>query len=111
MFSPSALKDDIEDFYKVADHTRLRLVQEAFVVPDMRTKRQFQLAGIGFGFVPAFYASSYIASGLLVVKQVEESKPSETFYLAWRSGEEGEALKWWIASAQKTTFFKSLQFL
>jgi hypothetical protein len=29
------------------------------------------------------------------VKQVEEPKPDETLYLAWRTGEEGAALKWW----------------
>ncbi len=36
-----------------------------------------------------------IARGVLVQKAVEESKPDETLYLAWRSGETGTALKWW----------------
>lgn len=74
--------------------------QDTIVVPDMRTKHQFQLNGIGFGFLPEPYARADIESGLLVEKQVEEPKPAETFYLAWRSGEAGAALKWWIDRAQ-----------
>jgi len=35
------------------------------------------------------------------VKQVEEPKPAETFYLAWRTGEEGAALRWWIERARR----------
>lgn len=70
--------------------------QETLAVPDMRTKYEFQLAGLGFGFLPEPYARPAIAAGLLVEKEVDERKPDETFYLAWRTGEEGAALKWWI---------------
>ena len=31
----------------------------------------------------------------MVERQVEEPKPPETFYLAWRSDESGAALDWW----------------
>jgi DNA-binding transcriptional LysR family regulator len=70
--------------------------QETLAVPDMRTKLEFQLAGLGFGFLPEPYARSAIEAGQLVEKQVDEPKPAETFFLAWRTGEEGAALKWWI---------------
>ncbi len=69
--------------------------QDTLTVADMRTKFQFQLAGLGFGFLPEPYARSAIERGLLVAKKVEEAKPAETFYMAWRTGEEGAALKWW----------------
>ena len=69
--------------------------QDALSVPDMRTKHQFQLAGTGFGFLPASWVRDDIARGLLVEKMVEEPKPDETLYLAWRSGEAGAALTWW----------------
>jgi DNA-binding transcriptional LysR family regulator len=36
-----------------------------------------------------------IERGLLIEKKVEEPKPDETLYLAWRTGEEGSALTWW----------------
>ena len=69
--------------------------QDALTVPDMQTKYDFQLAGLGFGFLPESWARADIDAGRLVVKQVEEPKPDETLYLAWRTGEEGQALRWW----------------
>lgn len=69
--------------------------QDTLSVPDMQTKYDFQLAGLGFGFLPEAWARPAIDSGRLVVKEVEEPKPDETLYLAWRTGEEGAALQWW----------------
>ena len=69
--------------------------QDTVSVPDMQTKYQFQLAGMGFGFLPEAWARADIARGALVEKQVEEGKPDETLYLAWRTGEAGAALAWW----------------
>jgi DNA-binding transcriptional LysR family regulator len=69
--------------------------QDTLAVPDMLTKYQFQLAGLGFGFLPEAWARPDIEKGTLVEKHVEEPKPDETLYLAWRTGEEGAALKWW----------------
>jgi DNA-binding transcriptional LysR family regulator len=79
----------------------LLLGQETLAVPDMRTKYEFQLAGLGFGFLPESCARPAISAGLLIEKQVEEPKPAETFYMAWRTGEEGAALKWWIDRMRK----------
>lgn len=70
--------------------------QDTLAVPDMRTKYAFQLQGLGFGFLPEAWARPAIERGLLVEKQVVEPKREETFYLAWRTGEDGAALQWWI---------------
>jgi DNA-binding transcriptional LysR family regulator len=69
--------------------------QETLTVPDMHTKYALQVEGLGFGFLPECCARSAIEAGLLVEKKVEEPKPSETFYLAWRSGETGACQNWW----------------
>jgi DNA-binding transcriptional LysR family regulator len=69
--------------------------QDTLTVPDMQTKYEFQLAGLGFGFLPEPWARPDIEAGRLVEKDVEEPKPDETLYMAWRSGEEGQALRWW----------------
>ena len=69
--------------------------QDTLAVPDMQTKYCMQRAGIGFGFLPAAWVQDDIAAGRLVQKEVEEPKPDETMYLAWRTGEAGETLKWW----------------
>jgi DNA-binding transcriptional LysR family regulator len=86
----------------------LLLGQDTLTVPDMRTKLQYQLAGMGFGFLPEPCARAAIAAGLLVEKQVDEPKPAETFYLAWRSGENGAALKWWIDRMARPGLFERL---
>lgn len=70
--------------------------QDTLAVPDMSTKYEFQVRGLGFGFLPEAWARPAIERGLLVEKQVVEPKADETFYLAWRSGEDGAALRWWI---------------
>jgi len=86
----------------------LLLGQDTLTVPDMNTKFQYQLAGMGFGFLPEPCARAAIAAGLLVEKQVEEPKPAETFYLAWRSGENGAALKWWSERMRQPGVFERL---
>jgi DNA-binding transcriptional LysR family regulator len=70
--------------------------QDTLTVPDMITKYEFQVRGLGFGFLPEAWARAAIERGLLVEKQVVEPKADESFYLAWRSGEQGAALSWWI---------------
>lgn len=73
----------------------LLMGQETVTVPDMLSKFRLQCAGLGFGFLPEPYVQRAVAQGRLVVRQVEEPKPDETFWLAWRTGEEGAALRWW----------------
>ncbi|SHG56888.1 LysR family transcriptional regulator [Massilia sp. CF038] len=75
--------------------------QDALTVPDMHAKLALQVAGLGFGFLPEPAARRAIADGLLVEKQVEERRAAETFYVAWRSGEEGAGLKWWRDRMQR----------
>ena len=86
----------------------LLLGQDALTVPTMQLKYQFQLAGFGFGFLPEPCARAAIAQGRLVEKQVEEGRAAETFYVAWRSGDEGAALRWWRARMQRAGLFARL---
>ncbi|PAK91455.1 LysR family transcriptional regulator [Stenotrophomonas rhizophila] len=73
----------------------LLMGQETVTVPDTVSKFRLQCAELGFGFLPEPYVQAAVAQGRLVVRQVEEPKPDETFWLAWRTGEEGAALRWW----------------
>jgi DNA-binding transcriptional LysR family regulator len=82
--------------------------QDALTVPTMQLKYQFQLAGFGFGFLPEPCARVAIGQGLLVEKQVEEARAAETFYVAWRSGDEGAALRWWRERMQRAGLFARL---
>ncbi|MGO4469944.1 LysR substrate-binding domain-containing protein, partial [Pseudoduganella sp. RAF53_2] len=68
--------------------------QDSLTVPTMQAKFDYQIGGLGFGFLPQQCARAAILAGLLVEKQVEEPKPDETFYLAWRTNETGAGLEW-----------------
>lgn len=70
--------------------------QDTLTVPDIFSKYAYQVAGLGFGYLPEPYALPAIEAGRLVQKQVEEQRANEDLYLAWRTGEEGAALAWWI---------------
>lgn len=104
-------KEDLRPYraISVADSVRqtpartvgLLLGQDTLAVPDMRTKYFLQLAGLGFGFLPECYVREALSNGALIMKEVEEPREDETFSVAWRTGEEGEALKWWLARARQ----------
>ncbi|RBJ63205.1 LysR family transcriptional regulator, partial [Xanthomonas oryzae pv. oryzae] len=81
--------------------------RDVLTVPDMRTKLLLQLAGAGYGFLPEPYARGALQDGRLREVQVETHKPDETFYLAWRPGEEGEALGWWRRALRSEGLFDS----
>ncbi|MEO7497812.1 MAG: LysR family transcriptional regulator [Massilia sp.] len=86
----------------------LLLGQDALSVPTMQLKYDYQVAGLGFGFLPEHCARRAIAVGKLVEKQVEEPRSQETFYVAWRSGEDGAALSWWRKRMLAPTLFAQL---
>lgn len=79
----------------------LLLGQNTLTVPDMQSKFALQVAGIGFGFLPEPCARAALASGQLIAKEVEEPRQDEQFYLAWRTGENGAALAWWVERMQQ----------
>jgi len=83
--------------------------QDSLTVPTMQAKFDYQIGGLGFGFLPEQCARAAILAGLLVEKQVEEPKPEETFYLAWRTGETGAALEWWLNRMQAPNLFERLR--
>ena len=70
--------------------------QDTLTVPNMRAKIAYQRAGLGFGFLPEPYVRASLAQGLLVEKHVEEPRGPDGFSLAWRTGEEGQAMRWWL---------------
>ena len=75
--------------------------QDVLTVPDMHTKLAYQVAGLGFGFLPEAYARPAIRQGLLIEKAVEEPRLPEKLVLAWRTGEGGNALVWWRERIRK----------
>lgn len=70
--------------------------QDALTVPDMRTKLEYQVASLGFGFLPQPWAARAASRGELVVLEVETPRKPEDIVLAWRDKDPGHALKWWV---------------
>jgi len=72
--------------------------QDVFTVPDMSSKLEAQLRGLGGGFLPESMARPYIDRGLLIAKSVHAPR-SNTCHLAWRDTPQapaGQALSWWL---------------
>ncbi len=86
----------------------LLLGQDTLTVPTLRCKFEFQLAGLGVGFLPERWARPAIEAGLLVQKEVVEQRSPENFYMAWRAGEQGAALAWWVATLRQTDLLERL---
>jgi DNA-binding transcriptional LysR family regulator len=84
--------------------------QDVFTVPDMPSKLQAQLRGLGAGFLPLSLAQSFVDSGQLVVKSTEQSRLNSV-HAAWRDSRTspaGHALLWWTAQLNKPTTRQAL---
>jgi DNA-binding transcriptional LysR family regulator len=82
--------------------------QDTIAVANMRTKLDFQLAGLGFGFLPEPIARHPINEGLLIEKEVEEARSPDSLYLAWRAEETGAGLAWWIEKMKSPDLLEKL---
>jgi len=74
----------------------VQLGQKRITVPSMEAKVAYQVAGLGHGFLPLACIQAELARGTLVELPCLESRPDEQFWLGWKIGHEGEALKWWV---------------
>ena len=74
----------------------IQMGQKRIIVPSMAAKIAYQVAGLGHGFLPLACVQSELQRGTLVQLQCQESRPDESFWLGWRPGHPGQALKWWI---------------
>jgi DNA-binding transcriptional LysR family regulator len=84
--------------------------QDVFTVPDMPSKLQAQLRGLGAGFLPLSLAQPYVARGQLVVKSTEQARLNSV-HAAWRDSRlrpAGHALRWWTVQLDKTTTRQAL---
>lgn len=67
-------------------------------VNSMRSKLEAQAKGVGVGFVPVHLAQPYLQGGALIEKECAIPRPNQDIFLAWRKGQEGKALDWFIDS-------------
>jgi DNA-binding transcriptional LysR family regulator len=74
--------------------------QDVLTVPNMRTKLEALLRGLGCGFVPEPLARAHLEAGHLVARQTVRSEPVAHLHYAWRAERGplglGRALQWWL---------------
>lgn len=70
--------------------------RQTLSVPDADAKLQALLLGLGCGFVPERLARPHVRAGRLCLLQAPTQPLPDQGHLAWRAGEGGRALRWWI---------------
>lgn len=80
--------------------------QDVLTVPDMQSKLQAQLLGLGVGYLPKSLASVWAAQGKLVIKQVAEPKTLAPAFIAWRqqrTHQMGKSQLWLLKQFEQLT--------
>jgi DNA-binding transcriptional LysR family regulator len=70
--------------------------QDVLTVPTMEAKASAHVAGLGVGFLPSWIAEREAAAGRLRILETQASRPQGSIHVAWRTGEEGRALAWFV---------------
>lgn len=74
--------------------------QQEIKVPDLRTKLECHLRGLGIGFLPRQLCQTYLDSGELVAKQLRYPRQPSPLSLAWSDVRCGEAVRTLISLFQ-----------
>ncbi len=70
--------------------------QDVLTVSSMQEKAAAHVAGLGVGFLPRPLAEREAQAGRLLIIAVEAGNRAGDIAVAWRPGEEGRALKWFV---------------
>jgi DNA-binding transcriptional LysR family regulator len=68
--------------------------QDVLTVPSLEAKAAAHVAGLGVGSLPRWIAEREAAAGRLRILATEGARLTGDLFVAWRSGQEGRALKW-----------------
>jgi DNA-binding transcriptional LysR family regulator len=75
--------------------------QQKLIVTNIDDKIAAQRAGLGAGFLPRRRIEHLLDSGELKELQLEEPSPDSVLHVAWRRGNKGRALRWFIDQLTK----------
>lgn len=80
--------------------------QDVLTVPDIQTKFDAQILGLGVGYLPRKQAEQYAKQGKLIIKQVSEPKTLAPTFLAWRNirkNNMGKSQQWLLKRFEQLT--------
>ena len=83
--------------------------RQRLLVPDPAAKLDAILMGLGCGFLSTHMASPLVQKGLITLVDGETPRPPSQGSLAWRAGETGRALTWWIERLTSKAFIDTFQ--
>lgn len=66
--------------------------QKEIKVPDMQTKLQCHITGVGVGFLPRNVCQPWLDNGSLIAKEVENRRQPSPLSLAWSKERDGKAV-------------------
>lgn len=75
-------------------------------VANVDAKVQAQKMGVGVGFLPAHLIQDELHSGDLVILDCTVPRPNIPLYIAWRKGNTGKALAWFVDACAKMHWLK-----
>ena len=88
--------------YGLLDH-RLQIS-----VPDESSKLEAIRLGLGCGFLPQPVARPLVRRGELKLLKVQTPHPPSQSAIAWRAGEGGRAVQWWVQRLTAPAFLRRL---
>ena len=69
---------------------------DVLTVPTIEDKAAAHIAGLGVGFLPSWIAEREASAGRLKILRTEPERPAAELVVAWRPGDEGKALQWFV---------------
>lgn len=83
---------------------RMLSKRPALGVPSITEKVRAQSLGLGVGFLPAHRIQHELEQGLLIALPVAGVQTLETIHMAWKTGNKGKVLHWFIEQLGKLHF-------
>ncbi len=80
---------------------------EVLTVPTMEAKCQAHRRGLGAGFVPYHLVRKDLDTGRLVSRRVAGAAPTSRLFVAWRTGQAGKALKWFLKRLETVELWRT----
>ena len=75
--------------------------QQVLTVPDMQTKLEAQIQGLGVGYLPRHWIRDALECRQLIIKSVQGVASTPRIYAAWRTDNQGKALQWFVAQLRR----------
>lgn len=78
------------------------LGRDVLSVPDLQSKYEAILSGLGVGYLPTYMVEDDIKVGRLLAKHLEELKSSLPLIVQWRTTNPGKTLDWFLENLQRS---------